>query len=101
MRNHVAAVPDTLLEMQDAEPIRGIPVLLLTPGKSSPLSEYCLQKIGDTVKQVIAPSSAHWIHLDEPELVIQSIREMVAATTDGATESGAEAAAAEAAVTVG
>ncbi len=101
MRNHVAAVPDTLLEMQDAEPIRGIPVLLLTPGKSSPLSEDCLQKIGDTVKQVIAPSSAHWIHLDEPELVIQSIREMVAAITDGTTVSGVEAAAAEAPVTVG
>ena len=36
MRSHVAAVPDTVREMQDAEPIRGIPVLLLTPGKSSP-----------------------------------------------------------------
>jgi pimeloyl-ACP methyl ester carboxylesterase len=30
---------------------------------------------------VIAPASAHWIHLDEPELVINSIREMVAAAT--------------------
>lgn len=79
MRNHLAAVPDTLLEMEGAEPIRGIPVLLLTPGKSSPLSDKCLQKIGDTVQQVIAPASAHWIHLDEPELVIQSIREMVTA----------------------
>ena len=54
MRSHVAAVPDTVREMQDAEPIRGIPVLLLTPGKSSPLSDDCLQKIGDTVTQVIA-----------------------------------------------
>lgn len=81
MRSHVAAVPDTVREMQDAEPIRGIPVLLLTPGKSSPLSDDCLQKIGDTVKQVIASASAHWIHLDEPELVIQSIREMVTAAT--------------------
>ncbi|MGA2726198.1 MAG: alpha/beta hydrolase [Terracidiphilus sp.] len=79
MRNHLAAVPDTLLEMEGAEPIRGIPVLLLTPGKSSPLSDKCLQKIGDTVQQVIAPARAHWIHLDEPELVIQSIREMVTA----------------------
>ncbi|HVC47814.1 MAG TPA: alpha/beta hydrolase [Terracidiphilus sp.] len=78
MRSHVAAVPDTVREMQDAEPIRGIPVLVLTPGKSSPLSEDCLGRIGDTVKQVIASASAHWIHLDEPELVVESIREMVA-----------------------
>jgi pimeloyl-ACP methyl ester carboxylesterase len=94
MRSHVAAVPDSMREMQDAEPIRGIPVLLLTPGKSSPLSDDRLQEIGDTVTQVIAPASAHWIHLDEPELVIQSIRDMVAAVT------GAEAAPSEPAVTV-
>jgi pimeloyl-ACP methyl ester carboxylesterase len=31
------------------------------------------------VQQVIAPASAHWIHLDEPDLVIDSIREMVMA----------------------
>jgi pimeloyl-ACP methyl ester carboxylesterase len=77
MRNHVKAVPDTVREMQDAEPIHDIPVLLLTPGKSTPLSAACLQRIGDNVQQVIAQESAHWIHLDEPDLVIDSIREMV------------------------
>jgi pimeloyl-ACP methyl ester carboxylesterase len=86
MRSHVAAVPDTVQEMYDAEPIRGIPVLLLTPGKASPLSDDCLLKIGDTVKQVIALSSAHWIHLDEPDLVIQSIRDMVMAATADVSE---------------
>jgi pimeloyl-ACP methyl ester carboxylesterase len=114
MRSHVAAVPNSMREMLDSEPIRGIPVLLLTPGKSSPLSEDCLERIGDTVKQVIAPASAHWIHLDEPELVIQSIREAVAAAT-GVTPAvtgltaitsvmgvpGVAVASAEAAVTVG
>jgi len=33
------------------------------------------------VQQVIAAASAHWIHLDEPDLVIDSIREMVMAVT--------------------
>ncbi|HXR38340.1 MAG TPA: alpha/beta hydrolase [Terracidiphilus sp.] len=79
MRDHVEAVPDTVREMQDAEPIRDIPVLLLTPGKSTPLSDEDVLRIGDNVQQVIAADSAHWIHLDEPDLVIQSIREMVAA----------------------
>lgn len=89
MRSHVAAVPDTVREMQDAEPIRGIPIRLLTPGKSSPLSDACLQRIGDTVTQVIASESAHWIHLDEPELVIQSILEMVTAANAVAPDSAA------------
>jgi pimeloyl-ACP methyl ester carboxylesterase len=79
MMNHVDAVPDTVREMRDADPIRGIPVLLLTPGKSTPVSDEDVLRIGDNVQQVIAPTSAHWIHLDQPDLVIDSIREMVAA----------------------
>jgi pimeloyl-ACP methyl ester carboxylesterase len=79
MRNHVKAVPDTVREMRDAEPIHDIPVLLLTPGKSTPLSDELVNRIGDNVHQVIAQESAHWIHLDEPDLVIDSIRDMVAA----------------------
>jgi pimeloyl-ACP methyl ester carboxylesterase len=79
MRSHVMAVPDTVREMQNAEPIQGIPVLVLTPGKSTPLSHEDLNRIGNNVQQVIAPKSAHWIHLDQPDLVIDSIRKMVAA----------------------
>jgi pimeloyl-ACP methyl ester carboxylesterase len=81
MKDHVKAVPDTVREMRDADPIRDIPVLLLTPGKSTPLSDIDVLRIGDNVQQVIAPTSAHWIHLDQPDLVIDSIREMVAAAT--------------------
>jgi pimeloyl-ACP methyl ester carboxylesterase len=81
MRSHVRAVPETVREMQNATPIRGIPVLLLTPGKSSPLSDDCLRRIGDNVHQVIASASAHWIHLDEPQLLIDSIQRMVVAAT--------------------
>jgi len=81
MCSHVTAVPDTVREMQDADPILGIPVMLLTPAKASPLGERGLSQIGDNVQQVIAPASAHWIHLDEPDLVIDSIRGMVMAAT--------------------
>jgi pimeloyl-ACP methyl ester carboxylesterase len=81
MKSHVAAVPQTVREMQNTDPIREIPVMVLTPGKSTPLSNQCLDKIGNNVRQVIAPASAHWIHLDEPELVIDSIREMVMAAS--------------------
>lgn len=77
LRSHVAAIPDAVREMHNAEPIRGIPVLLLTPASSCPLSEDCLNRIGDNVRQLIAQESAHWIHLDEPKLVIDSIREIV------------------------
>jgi pimeloyl-ACP methyl ester carboxylesterase len=79
MHRHVAAVPETVREMLDAEPIREIPVLVLTPENSTPLSEECLQRIGDNVDQVVVPQSAHWIHLDQPDLVVDSIRAAVTA----------------------
>jgi pimeloyl-ACP methyl ester carboxylesterase len=79
MRNHVRAVPATVREMEATEPIREIPVRVLTPGKSTLLSEDGLGRIGDNVEQVVATASAHWIHLDEPQLVIDSIRAMVMA----------------------
>jgi pimeloyl-ACP methyl ester carboxylesterase len=89
MRSHVAAVPETVREMQDAEPILEIPVLVLTPGKSTPLSAEHLSRIGNSVQQVIVPRSAHWIHLDQPDLVIDSIREMVmAAATESMAATG-------------
>jgi pimeloyl-ACP methyl ester carboxylesterase len=88
MRSHVEAVPDTVREMQNAKPIQNIPVLVLTPGKSTPLSDEHLGRIGNSVQQVIAPASAHWIHLDQPDLVIDSIREMVMATSQSAAITG-------------
>jgi pimeloyl-ACP methyl ester carboxylesterase len=81
MNGHVQAIPDTVREMQNADPIRGIPVVLLTPGSASPLTAQCLSRIGDSVTQVLAPESAHWIHLDNPDLVVDSIRGMVEAAT--------------------
>lgn len=86
MRRYVEAVPETVREMQDIDPIREIPVLVLTPGNSTPLSGQCLQKIGNNVQQVIATGSAHWIHLDQPNLVVDSIREMVMATMPAAIQ---------------
>jgi pimeloyl-ACP methyl ester carboxylesterase len=80
MRSHIQSIPDTVTEMHAAEPIRAIPVTVLTPGNAVPLSDEDLERIGDRVQQVIAAKSEHWIQLDEPELVIDSIRAMVDAT---------------------
>ena len=66
--------------MDAVPPIREIPVTVLTPGNSDPLSQEQLERIGECTNQIIAEKSEHWIHLDEPDLVIESIRAMVAAT---------------------
>ena len=74
IRSHLQAIPGTVREMHVAEPIRSIPVTVLTPANAAPFDENQLAHIGDNVRQAIAARSAHWIHLDEPGLVVDSIR---------------------------
>lgn len=74
---HLEAVPATVVEMQTSEGIEGIPVVLLTPISAQPLSGERLRHIGPEVLQIIAEKSGHWVHLDEPELVLETIRGMV------------------------
>jgi pimeloyl-ACP methyl ester carboxylesterase len=80
IRSHIVSIPATVTEMDAVPPIREIPVTVLTPGNSDPLSQEQLERIGECTNQIIAEKSEHWIHLDEPDLVIESIRAMVAAT---------------------
>jgi pimeloyl-ACP methyl ester carboxylesterase len=74
---HLSAVPATVAEMEDSESIEGVPVVLLTPGTAEPLCDDKLRRIGSDVRQVIAERSGHWVHLDEPELVLEMIRGVV------------------------
>jgi pimeloyl-ACP methyl ester carboxylesterase len=74
---HLRAVPATVREMQAADPIEGIPVLVLVAGNAEPLSPDALRRISPRARQVIAEKSEHWIHLDEPHLVLKAIRGMI------------------------
>lgn len=79
---HLEAVTATVVEMQGAEAVEGMPVVLLTPGSAEPLCGDRLNRIGSGVRQVIAERSGHWVHLDEPELVLETIRAMVEQVSD-------------------
>jgi pimeloyl-ACP methyl ester carboxylesterase len=63
--------------MQEAKPIAGIPVILLTPATTEPLSAEAMQYLSPSTQQIIAEKSAHWIHLDEPELVLEAIQTVI------------------------
>jgi pimeloyl-ACP methyl ester carboxylesterase len=77
LRAHLRGVSGSVVEMHEAEPIVGIPVLLVTAGSAEPLSSAALRRIGPTARQVVAEKSGHWVHLDEPDLVLEEIRGMI------------------------
>jgi pimeloyl-ACP methyl ester carboxylesterase len=77
---HLDAVPASVAEMHGAQAVEGVPVVLLIPGDAKPFSGDDLRRIGPGARHVIAHRSGHWIHLDEPELVVDMILGMVEQT---------------------
>ena len=73
---YLHSIPETVLSMHHHPPL-DVPVTVLTPVSNTPLSEAELQSISRRARQVIAPASGHWVHLDQPEVVLDAIREML------------------------
>jgi pimeloyl-ACP methyl ester carboxylesterase len=88
---HLRGVADTVREMHRAQPIRNTPVVVLTPGSADPLSHHDMRKYGPLSRQIIADQSQHWIHLDEPDLVIRTILDMAFAAPAGEEGEGVTA----------
>jgi pimeloyl-ACP methyl ester carboxylesterase len=74
---HLDALPTTVTEMHGATPLQQVPVVLLTPANAEPLCAERLRRISPETRQIIAERSGHWVHLDEPELVLDTIHAMV------------------------
>ncbi len=63
------------------EPSPKIPVVVLSASNSTPVQlaeRTAMARLSSRGKHIVAEKSGHWIHLDEPALVVDVIREMVA-----------------------
>jgi pimeloyl-ACP methyl ester carboxylesterase len=76
MEAYLMAVPETVASAHSAPPL-DIAVTVLTPISATALSDAGLSAISRKARQIIAARSEHWVHLDEPELVLAAIREMI------------------------
>jgi pimeloyl-ACP methyl ester carboxylesterase len=76
LRAYLHSVPTSVVTMLSTAPVT-VPVTVLTPITATPLTEAQLQRISSKARQVIAPASGHWVHLDQPELVLSAIRDML------------------------
>ena len=69
MAAHFESLAESARDMCAAAPLQGVPVIVLTPaGKPA------LDSLGANVRHVVAERSGHWIHLDQPELVVEAVR---------------------------
>ncbi len=71
LRAHLDAVETTAMEMYQVEAIGEMPVAILTPASATPPAN--MEQYGPRARHMVAERSLHWIHLDEPELVVRTI----------------------------
>lgn len=78
MGRHLAELPASVASVIGAEPLEGVPVIMLTGITSrTKWSPEDLPGISTETTHIIAGNSGHWIQLDEPELVVNAVRDLV------------------------
>ena len=78
MGGHLAELPASVASVIETEPLAGVPVTLLTGVTSrTKWGPGDLPGISTETTHIVAENSGHWIQLDEPELVVNAVRDLV------------------------
>jgi pimeloyl-ACP methyl ester carboxylesterase len=82
MWQHLAALPMCSADvMQGLDAFGDKPVVVFSAGARQPrwlAADAALAHASSNGRHIIAPHGGHWVHLDHPELVIQTIRDVIA-----------------------
>jgi pimeloyl-ACP methyl ester carboxylesterase len=81
--NYLESLPASAAEADAFTEPGGIPVIVLSAANSTPeqlREREALARRSPHGRHIMAAKSGHWIQLDEPELVVEAIREMVRLT---------------------
>src|SRR5262249_45823443 len=79
MAAYIRAVPLCSAEMADRRIPAQVPVTVLSGGQQPEIRLQEHAAIGAHSRRgrhIVASKSAHWIHLDQPDLVVEAVREM-------------------------
>ena len=80
MANYIRSLPECAAEVNGCAIPAHIPVTVLSGAHQSPerMKEHAAIAAHSALgRHIVADESAHWIHLDQPELVVEAVREMV------------------------
>jgi pimeloyl-ACP methyl ester carboxylesterase len=85
MWQHLAAMPSCSAHLaRDIDSFADIPVVVISAGSRAPrwlAADAALAGSSSHGRHIVSPRSGHWIHLDDPGLVIQAIREVIVSVT--------------------
>jgi pimeloyl-ACP methyl ester carboxylesterase len=78
MGRHLAELPASVASVIETRPLAGVPVTILTGATSrTKWNPGDLPSISSDTTHIVAKNSGHWIQLDEPNLVVDAVRDLV------------------------
>jgi pimeloyl-ACP methyl ester carboxylesterase len=82
MWQHLAAMPSCSADLaRGTDAFGDIPVVVLSAGARDPrwaAEDAALARASSNGRHIVSPHSGHWIHLDDPDLVVNVIRDVIA-----------------------
>jgi len=85
MANYIRSLPKCAAEVNGCAIPAHIPVTVLSGAHQPPermKEQAAIAAHSEHGRHIVADASAHWVHLDQPELVVEAVREMVEAVQD-------------------
>jgi pimeloyl-ACP methyl ester carboxylesterase len=77
MARYLEALPASSAEMMTAAPLDRVPVIVIT-APDCPAVRCNSADIAPNAVHIVAAGSGHWIQLDEPGLIVEAVRQVVA-----------------------
>jgi pimeloyl-ACP methyl ester carboxylesterase len=80
MAEHLAVLPQVAAAASEVTDLGSIPIAVISGGHLTPeqLDQHRqLAAISARGRHIVAHDSGHWIHLDQPDIIAQAVREMI------------------------
>jgi pimeloyl-ACP methyl ester carboxylesterase len=74
MAAHFEGLPQSAEALCAAAPLEGIPMIVLSSGRAVAPEP---KGWSTDMRHIVAEKSGHWIHLDQPELVVEAVRDLI------------------------
>lgn len=87
MRQHLSALPTACAYVaRGSDALADVPVIVLSAGRRDPRwidADAALARQSSKGRHIVSSESGHWVHLDDPDLVVDAIRDVVDAYKTG------------------
>ena len=80
MAAHIASLPESAAQVTATGKCGDIPLIVLSPSNPKPSriqEQESVARLSANGRHIVASNSGHWIQLDEPMLVVETVREVV------------------------